>query len=133
MPTAFQLDHFVLTVRDLDASHAFYERLFDGQRQHFGENRFSVFCRSFRIHFHRTTDEILPRAERPTPGSADLCFLTPSLRDFQRKLEGSDIRPILGPAPRNGAAGALTSLYFRDPDGNLIEVAEVTKPLPCAL
>lgn len=120
----YAADHVVLTVRDPEISLLFYERLFGEDRVVFGDGRTAISVGAYRIHFHTPEKEILPRAAKPTPGSADLCFLTESLEGFTAHAKEIGITPFLGPVHRNGAAGPLLSLYFRDPDGNLIEVAE---------
>lgn len=77
-----------------------------------------------KINLHRAGAEIAPHAAAPRPGSADLCFLTETpLADWQVHLEGLGIAVELGPVPRTGATAPIMSLYLRDPDGNLIEVA----------
>jgi len=123
------LDHLVLTVRDLDATLRFYVeglgmelREFDGGRKalHFGNQK---------IHLHLAGHEIEPKAAHPTPGSADLCFLTEQpLAEISERLETLGFPLILGPVPRLGATGPMLSIYTRDPNGNLIEIARRTTP-----
>jgi catechol 2,3-dioxygenase-like lactoylglutathione lyase family enzyme len=109
------LDHLVLTVRDLDATIAFYERL--GMRHVvFGGDRHALAFGSQKLNLHVAGREREPKAARPTPGSADLCFLVDEL-----DAEGLDV--IEGPVERAGATGAIRSVYVRDPDGNLVELS----------
>ena len=117
------LDHLVLTVRDIDATVAFYERL--GMRaETFGEGRLALHFGDQKINLHRAGAEFEPHARHPLPGSADLCFLVEgSLDEVERALAAGGIAIELGPVERAGAAGALESLYVRDPDGNLVELS----------
>jgi catechol 2,3-dioxygenase-like lactoylglutathione lyase family enzyme len=117
------LDHLVLTVACVDATVAFYERL--GMRgETFGGGRRAVHSGRQRLHLHQAGAEIEPCALRPVPGSADLCFLVEdSLEDVARELAEAGIAIELGPVERSGAVGAIESLYVRDPDGNLVELA----------
>jgi catechol 2,3-dioxygenase-like lactoylglutathione lyase family enzyme len=120
------LDHLVLTVRDLGATVRFYVeglgmelREFDGGRKalHFGNQK---------INLHVAGNEFEPKAARATPGSADLCFLTERpLAEMTRRLETLGFPLIEGPVARTGATGPMTSIYTRDPDGNLIEIARL--------
>jgi len=65
------------------------------------------------------------KAQRPTRGSGDFCLIaTVPLADVVAHLRAQGIAIEAGPVPRTGAMGALSSVYFRDPDGNLVEVAE---------
>jgi len=117
------LDHLVLTVADLDATVAFYERLgmvcerFLGDRLalHFGRQK---------INLHPAGAEFEPHARRPEPGSADLCFLVDGpIAAVERELAAAGIDIEVGPVERTGAQGPLESVYVRDPDGNLIELS----------
>ena len=111
------LDHLVLTVRDLGATIAFYESL--GMiHEVFGDDRHALRFGSQKINLHEAGHEFEPHADRPLPGSADLCFLVDQL-----DTAGLDV--VEGPVEREGAAGLLTSVYVRDPDGNLVELATV--------
>lgn len=134
------LDHLVLTVSSIDATCAFYVRALGCQEVQFGRGRRGLSCGSVQINLHQAGQVVEPRAAAPTPGSADLCFVTvDDLDTVASHLAEQHIPVILGPVARNGARGAMHSLYFRDPDGNLIEVghydgehqARVT-PLPDA-
>jgi catechol 2,3-dioxygenase-like lactoylglutathione lyase family enzyme len=122
--TIRSLDHLVLTVADLDATVAFYERI--GMRlERFDGDRVALRFGSQRIHLHRAGAEIAPHAQRPRPGSADLCFLVDGPIDaLERELRDAGIAVELGPVERSGAVGPMRSLYLRDPDGNLVELSE---------
>ena len=88
---------------------------------------------SQKINLHEAGKESEPKAGQPTPGSADLCFLIDSpLADFVTHLKIQNVSLIEGPIQRTGAVGPIRSVYFRDPDANLIEVSvyESTRPPP---
>jgi catechol 2,3-dioxygenase-like lactoylglutathione lyase family enzyme len=117
------LDHLVLTVKDLDATCRFYAAVLGMETVAFGENRRALAWGSQRINLHQAGQEVEPKAHRPTPGSADLCFLVNiSMGDVLAHLRRCGVQIILGPVRRTGAARELESVYFRDPDLNLIEV-----------
>lgn len=129
-PTLTTLDHLVLTVTDIERTVAFFTDVlgmtaitFDaGQRRalRFGAHK---------INLHVQGHEFEPKSALPTPGSADICLLTETpLADWQAHLDARGVAVIKGPVPRSGAIGAITSLYIRDPDGNLIEIAMPGKP-----
>lgn len=118
------LDHLVLTVSDMEATVAFYERL-GMRREVFGEDRVALRFGTQKLNLHVAGAEIAPYARRPAPGSADLCFLVEgALEDVEAELAAAGIPTELGPVERIGARGAIRSLYLRDPDGNLIELSE---------
>jgi len=122
--TIRSLDHLVLTVADVEATVAFYERI--GMRlERFDGNRLALRFGQQRIHLHAAGAEIEPHAQRPQPGSADLCFLLDGrLDDVERELREASVAIELGPVDRSGAVGSMRSLYLRDPDGNLVELSE---------
>jgi len=120
------LDHLVLTVRDLDATIRFYRDGLGMEARRFGPNRDRVALHygSQKINLHKQGKEFEPKAEHPTPGSADLCFLTDQpVAELKTEFEADGLRLIEGPVQRSGAAGPILSIYLRDPDGNLIEIA----------
>jgi catechol 2,3-dioxygenase-like lactoylglutathione lyase family enzyme len=119
------LDHLVLTVHDIPRTVRFYERL-GMEHVEFGEDRHALAFGRQRIHLHQAGDELEPSAAAPTPGSGDLCFLTstPVDRAVTDLLEAG-IELVEWPTEKSGAAGALISVYVRDPDGNLVEISNV--------
>lgn len=122
--TVDTIDHIVLTVRDVAASRAFYARIFGMTAVAFGDGRWALHFGNQKINLHEAGGAIMPRAAHPSPGSADLCFLTTTpLAAVGAHLAAEGVTLELGPVDRMGACGPLRSLYFRDPDGNLIEVA----------
>jgi len=119
-----RLDHLVLTVRDMEATCRFYERTLGIEVITFGQGRHALRFGSQKINLHQAGREFEPKARRPTPGSADLCFLTSvPLAQVIARLNACDVEIVEGPVARTGATGPILSVYFRDPDGNLMEVA----------
>lgn len=119
-----RLDHWVLTVRDVGATLAFYERVLGMQPITFGNGRHALSFGRQKINLHPVDALVRPHAARPTPGSGDLCLVTRTpIEEVITELENAGVAIEEGPAPRTGALGPITSVYFRDPDGNLIEVS----------
>ncbi len=119
-----RLDHLVLTVRDVEATCAFYTRVLGMTVVEFGEGRKALCFGQQKFNLHTAGKEFEPKAERPTPGSADLCLISPTpLAAIIAHLEICGIAVEEGPIARTGAVGPITSVYFRDPDDNLIEVS----------
>jgi len=118
------LDHLVLTVADVEASCAFYKRVLGMEVVTFGQGRKALAFGAQKINLHQAGKEFEPKAQRPTPGSADLCFLTSvPLPEVQAHLAACGVSVTEGPVRRTGAQGPILSVYFRDPDQNLIEVS----------
>ena len=122
------LDHLVLPVGDLQRTLAFYQDTLGMQPQSFetaqGEHRWALRFGTMKINLHLAGHEFDPKSARPTPGSADLCFLTETpIAQWQKHLDQMAVPVEEGPITRTGALGPLLSLYIRDPDGNLIEIA----------
>jgi len=118
------LDHVVLTVRDIDATCAFYTRVLGMDARTFGDGRRSLHFGAAKINLHQQGREFEPRAATPVPGSADVCLIASTpLGEVIRHLLECDVEIIEGPVQKTGATGPILSVYFRDPDGNLIEVS----------
>lgn len=118
------LDHLVLTVQDIEMTCEFYSRILGMQVVTFAEGRKALRFGQQKINLHQKGKEIDPKAESPTPGSADLCFLTSlPLEEVITHLQSQNVSILLGPVERTGATTSLVSIYFRDPDGNLLEVS----------
>ena len=116
-------DHLVLTVRSIDATCDFYSTVLGMEVVTFGEGRKALAFGSQKINLHEQGHELEPKAERPTPGSADLCFVTDvPLVEFIEHLNALDVPILKRPVSRTGAVGPINSVYLRDPDANLIEV-----------
>jgi len=124
-----RLDHLVLTVKDIDTTCAFYRRVLGMQVITFGNGRRALAFGSQKINLHQQGKEFEPKAGSPTPGSADLCFITSvPLPEVLAHLRSSGVPVIEGPVKQTGAIGPIVSLYFRDPDMNLIEVSNHDTP-----
>lgn len=118
------LDHLVLTVASIEATCDFYTRALGMTVETFGQNRKALRFGDRKINLHQAGHEFEPKALRPTPGSADLCFIAATpLEEVVAHLEGLGIAIEEGPVPRTGAAGPIRSVYLRDPDANLIEIS----------
>lgn len=118
------LDHLVLTVIDPAQSVDFYTRVLSMEARSYGDGRLALHFGTQKINLHRAGEEIEPRAARPLPGSADLCLTVDVfLEEALAHLQAHGVAILLGPVERTGALGPMQSLYFRDPDENLIELA----------
>ena len=118
------LDHLVLTVRDIDTTCDFYERVLGMKRFTFGSDRWALKFGRQKINLHAADDPIDRNVRRATPGSADLCFITETpIADVVAHLMRLSVPVITGPGERAGAEGRLMSVYIYDPDENLIEIA----------
>ena len=117
------IDHVVFTVKDIDATCAFYTKVLGMEVVTFGEGRKALSFGSQKINLQQVGRGTLV-AEKPTSGSADVCFVTSvALSDVISHLKSCGVKLIAGPVERNGARGMMKSVYFRDPDMNLIEVS----------
>lgn len=118
------LDHLVLTVRDPDATVRFYCDGLGMELRRFDEGRTALHFGRQKINLHLAGREFEPKAALPTPGAADLCFLFGQpLEVVAARLADLGFPVIEGPVSRTGAQGPILSIYVRDPDGNLIEIA----------
>lgn len=118
------LDHIVLTVKDIDATLSFYSRVLGMNVITFGNGRKALSFGVQKINLHQYGNEFEPKARYPTPGSADLCFITSvPLAEVAKHLSACNVEVLEGPVQRTGASGPILSVYFRDPDMNLIEVS----------
>jgi catechol 2,3-dioxygenase-like lactoylglutathione lyase family enzyme len=116
------IDHLVLTVTDLEATIDFYTRTLGMTVQAFDGGRLALRFGRQKINLHEAGHEFEPRARSPRPGGADLCFVVEQpLSEWQEHLDGLGVTLVLGPVPRLGALGPMTSIYLRDPDGNECE------------
>ncbi|WP_211829269.1 VOC family protein [Kistimonas asteriae] len=121
---ALRVDHLVLTVTNIEKTVAFYESVLGMEKVVFGDNRVALIFGKQKINLHQLHHEFEPKAQRVMPGSVDICFIvdTPS-DEVVEHLKRNAVEIIEGPVQRTGALGAIDSVYFRDPDGNLIEVS----------
>ena len=119
-----RLDHFVLTVRDIEATCDFYSRVLGMDVVTFGAGRKALRFGQQKINLHQAGQEFEPKAIKPMPGSGDLCFITDTpLDQVIKQLNDHGVEILEGPAPKTGATGPIESVYIRDPDGNLVEVS----------
>jgi len=121
-----RLDHLVLTVQDVERTIRFYETVLGMEVVRFAGGRYALRFGRQKINLHEHGREFEPKAHAPVPGSADLCFIavTP-LADVIAHLNRLGVPIEEGPVARTGATGRIVSVYFRDPDLNLIEVSDV--------
>ena len=119
-----RLDHLVLTVVDIDKTCAFYTKVLGMEVVRFGEGRTALRFGEQKINLHQAGNIPGLVADRPTPGSGDLCFISETpLAEVVAHLGRCAVPIIAGPGPRAGAIGTIQSVYFRDPDQNLVEVS----------
>ncbi len=118
------IDHFVLTVASIDATCAFYTSVLGMTVQTFGEGRKALTFGEQKINLHQVGKEFEPKAHTPKAGSGDFCLIASTpLDEVIAQLQRLNVPIELGPVPRTGATGPIRSVYFRDPDGNLVEVS----------
>ncbi|KUF10653.1 VOC family protein [Pseudoponticoccus marisrubri] len=127
-PQLERFDHLVLTVADIETTCAFYARVLGMSVLHFtaadGSTRRALRFGDQKINLHQAGREFDPKARDPRPGSADLCFLSATpIEAWMDHLSGQSVPVEEGPVGRSGATGPIRSIYLRDPDGNLIEIA----------
>ena len=119
----YGFDHIVLCVRNVDATLDFYRHVLGMAAReerpgkwslHFGANKISV----------QDANDLPSLAEKTVPGSGNFCVLTDTpMEDVITQLQSHSVEIVEGPADKAGAVGKLMSVYFRDPDGNLVEVS----------
>jgi len=119
-----RLDHIVLTVANIEQSCEFYSRVLGMKIEIFGHGRKGLSFGNQKINLHEHGREFDPKARNPRPGSADLCFISDTpLDEVMEHLKRCGVAIELGPVERSGATGMIQSVYLRDPDLNLIEIA----------
>jgi catechol 2,3-dioxygenase-like lactoylglutathione lyase family enzyme len=119
-----RIDHVVMTVKDVDATCDFYTRVLGMRTVTFAGGRKALAFGRQKINLHLAGREFEPKALHPTPGSVDLCLITTgSLDDVIAHLALCGVSILEGPVAKTGATGPIRSVYFRDPDANLIEVS----------
>ncbi len=122
------IDHLVLTVRDVQSSVDFYTRVLKCEAVAFegaaGEMRHAILVGGQKINLQPADAVVAPHAERPTRGASDFCLRASlPIVEVERHLRRQDAEIVLGPVWRVGARARLWSIYLRDPDGNLVEIA----------
>ncbi|NXO92566.1 GLOD5 protein, partial [Certhia brachydactyla] len=125
-PSCFiqRLDHLVLTVKSIEDTVAFYSKVLGMEVVTFKGDRRALCFGQQKFNLHEVGQEFEPKARRPVPGSADFCLVTAvPLEMLLEHLEACGVPIEEGPVARTGAVGPITSIYFRDPDENLVEVS----------
>jgi catechol 2,3-dioxygenase-like lactoylglutathione lyase family enzyme len=122
--TAVGLDHVVLTVAEVESSVAWYSQVLGAPPVRFGDGRRAVQLGPSKINFHAADDpQPAPVADHRVAGSADVCVVVPGpVADVLAHLAAHEVPVVDGPVRRTGARGPMTSVYVRDPDGNLVEL-----------
>jgi catechol 2,3-dioxygenase-like lactoylglutathione lyase family enzyme len=122
--TVNHLDHLVLTVKSIQHTCQFYATALGMDVLEFGQGRVALIFGNQKINLHEKGKEYEPKAHKPTPGSADLCFITAmEIEEVIKHLHSCGIKIVEGPVERTGARGPIISVYVRDPDQNLIEIS----------
>ena len=122
------IDHIVLTVRNIADTVRFYESVLGMNKETYGDARIALKFGNQQINLHEYGRELEPKASQPVPGSEDLCFITDTKLDLAMNyVKSKGVKILEGPVTRTGATGTIVSFYFRDPDGNLIEIATLSK------
>ncbi|EME74126.1 VOC family protein [Bacillus sonorensis] len=120
-----RLDHFVLTVKNLQETINFYTCVLGMEEETFGSGRKALRFGNQKINLHEAGNEFDPKAKHPLPGSADLCFISDETIDhIIGHLRKNNVSIEEGPVRRTGALGPIVSVYMRDPDQNLIEISQ---------
>jgi catechol 2,3-dioxygenase-like lactoylglutathione lyase family enzyme len=125
MPIAIdRIDHIVLTAFDVQRTLDFYTRVLGMEPVTFAGGRRGLAFGRQKINLHQAGREFEPKALKPAPGALDLCFITETpLDEVIEELKAQGVAIAEGPVPKTGALGPMLSVYFRDPDGNLLEVS----------
>ena len=119
-----RIDHIVLTCRDVERTCDFYTRVLGMEAVTFSGGRKALAFGNQKFNLHQAGKEFEPKADRPMPGSADFCLITGTpMSEVLEHLQASGVPVLEGPVERTGARGPLLSVYFRDPDLNLVEVS----------
>ena len=123
--TVDRIDHIVMICRDMEATAAWYQRVLGMEREEYGgKNRTALRFGAQKINLHELGAEVTPHAELARPGTLDLCFvIAVRPEDAIAQLHACGVAVERGPVSRIGALGDIMSVYCRDLDGNLIELA----------
>lgn len=118
------IDHLVLTVRDIAKTVDFYQRVLGMEHVLFEGHFNALHFGSQKINLHPFRAEYLPHADIPAPGTGDLCLICEGeIAQVVRELTTHGVEVEVGPVEQTGARGPMTSVYIRDPDRNLVEIA----------
>lgn len=120
------LDHLVLTVSNIEITCNFYQTVLGFEVITFKGDRKALQFGNQKINLHQQGKEFEPKALQPTPGSADLCFISETpISEVIAHLNQLNIQIEEGPVERTGAMHPILSVYIRDPDQNLIEISNI--------
>ncbi|WP_111855628.1 VOC family protein [Acinetobacter oleivorans] len=120
------LDHLVLTVSNIEITCNFYQTVLGFEVITFKGDRKALQFGNQKINLHQQGKEFEPKALQPTPGSADLCFISETpISEVIAYLNQLNIQIEEGPVERTGAMHPILSVYIRDPDQNLIEISNI--------
>ncbi|CAD7682062.1 unnamed protein product [Nyctereutes procyonoides] len=119
-----RLDHIVMTVKSIKDTTMFYSKILGMEVTTFKGDRKALCFGDQKLNLHEVGKEFEPKAAHPVPGSLDICLITEvPLEEMVQHLKACEVPIEEGPVPRTGAKGPIMSIYFRDPDRNLIEVS----------
>lgn len=121
----FALDHIVLCVANVERTIAFYRDIVGLQPREERPGKWSLHFGTQKISLQdaKTVPDL---AKGTLPGTGNFCLLTTSpISDVVDKLLQNEVEILAGPDERIGAAGTILSVYFHDPDGNLVEVSNL--------
>ena len=119
-----RIDHVVLTVFDVERTIDFYSRVLGMEPVTFAGGRRGLAFGRQKLNLHQAGREFEPKALKPAPGAMDFCLVTETpLAEVIETLKAQGVAIIQGPVDKTGATGPIKSVYFRDPDGNLVEVS----------
>ncbi len=119
-----RIDHVVLTVRSIATTCDFYRRVLGMEVVSFAGGRTALTFGRQKFNLHEAGHEFEPKAQQPMPGSADFCLIAATpLSEIIDHLRRERVDILEGPVERIGATGRILSVYFRDPDFNLVEVS----------
>lgn len=123
-----RIDHLVLTVRDIARTIDFYTRVLGMEEVAFGEGRQALRFGEQKINLHAADRPVDPNVRHATPGSADFCLVVGGdIEEVTSEVRSAGVPVVLGPVMRTGALGPMRSIYFYDPDENLVEVASYAR------
>ena len=126
---SFFIDHVVITVFDINKSVHFYSNILGMELQEFlsstdNTKRKSLKFGRQKINLHEVSKPFKPHANKPLPGTMDICFISElNINDWIKIFDNFDIKIEDGPVKKTGANGPIRSIYIRDPDKNLIEIS----------
>ena len=121
---SYRLDHLVLTVQNIERTCQFYQQTLDIPSVTFDTNRKALLLGTQKINLHAASQPLKPHARYPVPGSGDICLITDTpIPIWIERLNERGIAILEGPVQRTGTQHPILSIYIRDPDGNLIELA----------